>query len=144
MVPLGYVERLGVSVLNDDQSSVDTSVSGQLMIESMNVEIVSVSHIEEGYGYVDIRVLETGLARVSLEVEGDDRRGRTGLYGYVTKLPVWEITVDPIEFAEIWATPFEKIKIEGSVVRDGVEYSAKLRLHGGASRDFIKKSLERG
>lgn len=58
-----------------------------------------------------------------------------------SQLPVWELTVDPARLAEIHATPHADRHVEARLRVDGVERPARVRLHGGTSRDFAKKSF---
>lgn len=56
-------------------------------------------------------------------------------------LPVWELDVDPAQLAEVYADPHADRHVEARLRVDGVARAARIRLHGGTSRDFVKKSF---
>lgn len=58
-----------------------------------------------------------------------------------SSLPVWELTADPAELAKAYATPHADRYLEVRLRVDGEERQGRMRLHGGTSRDFAKKSF---
>lgn len=58
-----------------------------------------------------------------------------------SSLPIWELAVDPAQLAEVYADPHADRHVEARLRVDGVERAARIRLHGGTSRDFAKKSF---
>jgi len=55
--------------------------------------------------------------------------------------PVWALTIDPARLAELVADPHANRYVDATVTAAGVSHPARVRLHGGTSRDFVKKSF---
>lgn len=56
-------------------------------------------------------------------------------------LPAWALTIDPARLAELVADPHANRYVDATVTAAGVSHPARVRLHGGTSRDFVKKSF---
>lgn len=141
LIPTLTIERLEVRVLTPGQN-LDTAAAGQLrVLTTPGIEIVSEGIVVDGYGEVSLRFLNEGVHQVELSLENDVRLGSVEIEAYTTQLPIWEFEIVPEEFEEILANPGERITKPGQLVVDGVTHQTTVRVHGGASRDFPKKSL---
>ncbi len=141
LIPVGVAERIFVRVLTPE-ATLDTSASGQLSLTSVNgVQIISEGVVSEGYGEIEVEFTEAGVHSLDISLEGDSRVGRSQIEAYEPRLPIWELSADQDEFAEMFDRPAERINIEGTVAVDGELHQTRMRIHGGASRDFPKKSL---
>ena len=56
-------------------------------------------------------------------------------------LPVWDLAIDPPRLAELLAAPHENRRVEAAITVGGATHAVRVRLHGGTSRDFVKKSF---
>jgi hypothetical protein len=63
------------------------------------------------------------------------------VHAYAGRLATWSLDVDPAAFQRMVDAPDDGIRISGSLTVGDVEYATALRIHGGTSRAFPKKSL---
>tara|TARA_R110002096_G_scaffold42143_4_gene113700 strand:+ start:135637 stop:137238 length:1602 start_codon:yes stop_codon:yes gene_type:complete len=141
LLPTGVSERVIVRVLNDD-STLDTSATGQLRIApATGISIVSEGLVIAGYGEVVVQLSDAGPAIIALTLDGDPRVGRVELEAYEPRIPIWQLSADEDDLDEMFSNPGDRITIDGEVVVDGETHLTEFRVHGGASRDFPKKSL---
>jgi spore coat protein H len=141
LLPTNVSERIIVRVLNDD-STLDTSATGQLRIApATGITIVSEGIAIAGYGEVVLQISQAGPIVIELTLDGDPRIGRVELEAYEPRLPIWQLRADEDDIEEMFASPGDRITIDGEVEVDGESHLTEFRVHGGASRDFPKKSL---
>lgn len=144
LIPSGVAERIVVRVLNED-SSLDSSATGELSLDPLpGMEVLATSPVRDGRGEVTLRFSEPGNYVLSLSLANDLRVGTVEVASYAPRLPIWRLNVDSIAFDDMLDNSHERIKIDGQVEVAGVVHATELRVHGGASRGFPKKSLRFG
>jgi hypothetical protein len=71
--------------------------------------------------------------------------GRVCRHGYCLRpaLPVWSLAVAPADLQRIVANPYDEIVVPCSLAVDDATYEegCEVRIHGGTSRDYPKKSF---
>lgn len=142
LIPTGVIERMEVLVLNEDRGSLDASASGALTVEpASGIEVISQTEVEAGEAEVALRFSAPGVYEVFLSLQGDPRSGTIEVQAYEPRLPIWEVRAATDELEEMFASPSERIKIDAQLAAGKSTYDTTVRIHGGASRDFSKKSL---
>lgn len=141
LLPTNVSERIIVRVLNPD-STLDTSATGQLRVTpTPGVSILSEGIAIAGYGEVVVQLSEVGPAPIELTLEGDARVGRVELEAYAPRLAIWQLRADEDDLDEMFSNAGDRITIDGEIEVAGERHATEFRVHGGASRDFPKKSL---
>lgn len=139
--PVGFRERALIEVL-DDQGQLDTSYDGQLGWSlPAGVEIVDATPVTAGQAEVTFLFTQAGTIKLEAGLPDDPRTGSVELVAYDVKLPVWELEVDPVDLDTIYASPGDKLWVQGVLTIDSVPHITNLRLHGGSSRYYRKKSF---
>ncbi len=138
----GVTTWLDVVVLDAGTGAADPSASGAITIDAgADATVVSVTPLIEGRAQVAVRFAAEGTFDVTATYPADGRTGVTQLIAYTSQLPIWEVTVDPADLEMMTDMPFERIQIDGALTVEGVAYTTTMRVHGGTSRDFVKKSF---
>lgn len=138
--PLGELETVEVTALTADKKRDDTAEGALKVSADADVEVVSAEDMKAGRANVQVRVKTAGAHTLTVTLP-DGRTGQARLWGFATQLPVWTLTVDPADLAEVVANPLERIWAKVSLTRGGKTFQGKMRLHGGSSRTFKKKSF---
>lgn len=108
---------------------------------SQGFEIQSISEPVSGRLSVRYRLTEPGIYTLNATVENSTRTGSTQIAGYETNLPIWEIQTSPEDWESLIAgDPAEYTRVPVTLVLEGVSYAAQMRLHGGSTRWYAKKS----
>ncbi len=138
--PLGHDETVTVTVV-DAKGKPDADATGVLTLtNSAGVTIVDVPSVQAGVAQIRLQVTQLGEQLVTATLP-DGRAGQIRLWGFQTQLPVWRIDVDPADLAKLNANALETIWVPVTLRRDGKTHVGKMRLHGGSSRTFPKKSF---
>ena len=138
--PVGHDETVTVMVL-DAQGKPDTDATGALKLSnSAGVTIVDAQSVKAGVAQIRLQVTQLGEQLLTATLP-DGRAGQIRLWGFQTQLPVWRIDVDPADLAKLNANALERIWVPVTLLRDGKTHVGKMRLHGGSSRTFPKKSF---
>ena len=139
--PVGVRERALIRVL-DNQARVDTSYTGALSWTlPEGVEIVAATALTAGQAEVTFRFTRAGSFQLVATLSDDPRSGRAELIAYNPRLPVWELSVDPAALAALLDDPGRDDSIAGVLTIETARHDTLLRLHGGSSRYFDKKSF---
>jgi spore coat protein H len=139
--PVGVVERVSVSVLNDAGAR-DQSFSGTLHFSLPDsVEVVSSAAVVAGASELALRFHAAGSFRIAAVLDGDPRAGSADVIAYAPQLPIWELQVADSDLARLVDNPLSDEQVDAVLAIDGVEHATKLRLHGGSSRKFPKNSF---
>lgn len=145
--PIGAVEVVDVSARLSD-GSLDLAVHGPLTVQaSAGLELVATTPMVKGEASVRVRLLADGPAPLTMKLP-DGRSASVALRGYASRLPRLQLEVG----AEAWKSlhvDFEAdVWVEGTLREQtpagadiGAPHPVRLRLHGGSSRQFHKKSL---
>ena len=143
--PVGVDERLEIKVYYEDIDERDPYADGALSIESApEVDVVEVSDVSSGRSEALIRFREPGrhlLTGVFTGEDGETGTGTVEVMAYAPQLPIWEMAIDPSDLEEIVDDPYERIKVPAVLTVDGTAYETEVRLHGGSSRGYPKKSF---
>ena len=139
--PSGFDVRVNVRVL-DDSAQLDSSYSGTLLWQlPQDVHVVEDSPVMAGQASARLRFGVPGVALLQVGLTDDARVGQRELQVYAPQLPVWELTVDPDDLQRIVDDPEGRELIAASLRIDGVDHATLMRLHGGSSRYYEKKSF---
>ena len=140
--PLGLPEQVSISVLLAQGGDVDNKAKGALTAEAdAGVQILSIAPLEDGRASLRLQVQTPGPHWLKVSLEGDQRTGSVGLWGFKTQLPIVEIFLARPDLKEILKKFKDKIWVPALARIQGEERSCKLRLHGGSSKEHPKKSL---
>ncbi len=140
--PVGVVERVEIRVQKPGSDDTDGQAKGPLVVViSPDAEILAINDkFDGGYGEVLVRLPVAGKYTLTATL-GDGRAGWAEVIAYQTKLPVWEVELNYKDFQGLIATPNESSYIPIKLIVDGASRAGEVRLHGGTSREFPKKSL---
>lgn len=139
--PTGYDVRIDIRVLNPASGKIDPNATGTLSFELPDGVILSAPvDVVAGKAEAVVRFLAVGTFRIVASLS-DGRTGSVELAAYATQLPVWEIAVDETGLAAMLAAPSESHSVDAQLAVEGSRYATTLELHGGAARDYPKKSF---
>ena len=137
----GLVTTLDL-VARDPGGAIDGAAGGVVALDlAGGGTVLEVPSMVAGRARARVRFTEPGTFTATATLTADGRTGTTALATYRSQLPVWELTIDPVELAAMEARPQELIQVPAGLTIDGVALATKVRLHGGSSRDFEKKSF---
>ena len=141
MQPIGELEHVAVMALTAT-GAVDVDAGGSVAVKlPAGVELVKSEPLVAGRGAVIVRVNSSGGHDIEAALGGDPRIGKVRLFGYASELPTWRLEVDEAKLLDMYAKVEERVWINGTLDAAGDKHSVKLRLHGGSSRQYPKKSL---
>lgn len=143
--PTEVAERVEIEILNADGDTRDYGAEGTLSITSnLNMAVIDVTDVTYGSADALISFLETGRHTLTARFTDDDGEERTGtadVVAYGPQLPIWEMAIDETDLHELKANPYDRIKVPAVLTVDGTSYETEVRIHGGSSRDYPKKSF---
>jgi len=141
MQPIGEVERV-VVLVRQATGTIDGDANGELEVKAAEgVEVVAKEPVVKGRGAVRVKLGKAGAADIQVGLKGDKRTGKATLHGYASKLPIWRVEAENSAWDKMVATPTERIWVPCELVVGNKKYAGKVRLHGGSSRHYPKKSL---
>ena len=140
--PLAYEEVLLVKIFTPSSEALDVNVQGPLSVDGgEGVTVLSVGDIIAGQAEVLVRYDQPGKQRIrGWLAEPDGRSGQLEVEVYLPQVPVWQITIDPADLALITDNPSTRIYVPIELLVSGTSYPSEMRLHGGSSRSYPKKS----
>lgn len=139
--PTGVVTTLDLVAL-DAGGGHDASVTGAIQLElGGGGDVLEVAPMVGGETQARVRFTAAGTFTVTATHTQGGQSGTSEVAAYATRLPVWELTIDPADLAAMEASPFEELRFAATVTIDGQPLATTVRLHGGTSRDFPKKSF---
>jgi hypothetical protein len=137
----GVITTLDLVAL-DASGARDPNAAGAVTLDlGPSGTVIAVSTMANGRAEAQVWFDTPGDVTVTATLAADGRTGTTALRAYTSQLPIWDVAIDPAQYAEIVAMPFAGLKIPAVLTVDGVTYDATVRLHGGTSRDFEKQSF---
>ncbi len=142
--PTGVSVRVEIRVFETGTEVLDASATGTVAVDVGAVgEVVEQTAVESGRAVVWIRFDEPGQHVISAQANLLDgtRTGEVEIATFTSQLPIWQVAIDNSDWAKIKADPLETIKVPIDLEVGGQSYSGTVRLHGGSSREFPKKSL---
>ncbi|MCP4603181.1 MAG: hypothetical protein GY847_22150 [Proteobacteria bacterium] len=141
--PVGFRERLRIKIYKTGSDSVDLAAKGPLQLDAGDAAtVIEVTPIVDGEAEAVVRFEEPGVH----VIEGSlpDLDGRTGtieILAYNTQLPVWDMEINEQDLDVITSNPTERIKVRATLTIDNQTYATQVRIHGGSSREYRKKSF---
>ena len=140
--PVGVTVRLDLTVLDDQTSEVDASATGAIALDLDPAgEVVEISDIEAGRARATVRFDAPGAVSLTATLADDDRSGTNEVLAYEPRLPVWELAIDPEDWGALSSGAYENTKWPCSLRAEGRDHTGTIRLHGGSSREYPKKSF---
>jgi hypothetical protein len=142
--PVGVKEKMLMEVHRAGGSTVDGTVHGYLEITAgEGVTVLQCDSMSAGTAEMVVRFDTPGTytIAVTLATASDTLRGTVAIVAYLSQLPIAEMEIDEQDFRTIRADPYKKIKVPAVFTYDGIRYASEVRLHGGSSRDYPKKSF---
>ncbi len=141
LVPTGVPATLELEAL-DASGAADAAAGGEVTLDLAGAgAVVSRSPMFGGRARVQVRLDRPGPVTAVAGLRGDGRRGLVRLIAYESQLPIWNLTIDPARLRALEAAPHENQPVPARLTVAGVEHETAVRLHGGTSRDFPKKSF---
>jgi spore coat protein CotH len=143
LLPVGVAERVLISVFRSGTREVDAAAAGAVVLDIVPPSAsIDVSPLVGGQAEAVVHFAEAGRHTLSARLAGgDDRTGTAEAIAYETQLPVWELEIRESDLARIVDRPWETTSVPGTITVDGVGYGTEVRLQGGSSRGFPKKSF---
>lgn len=146
MEPLGVDVRVAIEVHDPDTGALDEAAVGPIeLAPTAGLRVVSVAPLGGGRGDAVVRFEVPGAHVLVASIGGaSPRDGSVGVWAYEPRLPIWEIDGDPAELARVLSPedPYAEGLEAVVTLRVGDHQGpATLRLHGGSSRGYPKRSL---
>ena len=138
MVPIDADIAVTVTVLNDANET-DITAQGPINVTVANATVTEPLIAVDGVARGTVRFHDVGTAAATAEY--GPQSGTAEAYAYHSQIEIWELDVDEDGMAAMLADPWEKIWVPSTMTVDGTAYEGKVRLRGGTSRDFDKKSF---
>ncbi len=145
--PIGAVEVIDGSARLGDGGR-DVAMNGPLNVEvSPAFELVAQTPMVQGEASVRVRVLVAGPAPLTVKL-ADGRSASVGVRGFQSRLPRLLLEVGADAWAALHVDVEANVFVEGTLREQtpggadiGEPHPVRLRLHGGSSRQFRKKSM---
>lgn len=102
---------------------------------------LAIESFAAGEGVVRVVFATEGEHTLTLSDPASTRDGTFVLAAYTPRLPVWEIDVDPLALDAMEADPFADVEAPATLKTPDGSYVGQLRLRGGSSREYRKKSF---
>ena len=145
MIPRGVDERVIVRVLSTDDGDIDTAAIGVVSVTGGDDRrVCETIAVVDGQGEGICRFDEIGTIALTAgftAVDGETLFGDRTVIVFETQLPVWEMRIDASDYDEIMRSPGEEIYVPAELVAAGRGYGTEVRIHGGSSRSYPKKSF---
>jgi len=138
--PVGVIEKMRLRL----QSSGSEPRDGVLKIDAGNGAVILDSgSLGSVNAALSVRFDTQGSHTITavFAAASDTLRGTVTIAAYAPQLPIVEMTVDEDDYGSILDDPYENISVPAQFTYDGNRYSCTVRLHGGSSRDYPKKSF---
>jgi spore coat protein H len=142
--PTDVEEHILIEVHLQNTGDLDTYAFGELTVDAgPDAEVLSAAAVESGTGAVSVRFDTPGAHQltVSFKDESGERSGSIEIIAYAPQLPIYEMTIAESDFERLLDNPYEKITVPAGLTVDGQAFGTRVRIHGGASRDYPKKSF---
>ena len=144
MEPIGVAVPVAIEVFLPGTDALDEEAQGAITLDIGDTgEVLEQSSVVNGRAHAVIRFDRVGThpVGVTATLAQDMRVGTREIVAFSSQLPIWEIAVVETDFERILDDPGQRIKIPVDLVIDGDAYTGEMRLHGGSSRFYPKKSF---
>ncbi len=148
--PIGEIESVEVTVV-DAGGQPDLAAKGVLTLQlGPGLTLVEAPPLQEGHATLLVRVDAEGLSPLTITAPATagaaaGAQVSVGLRGYVSQLPRLHLEVAPADMKALLADPHNDLWVQATlrevVGSSDLSHPARLRLHGGSSREFGKKSF---
>jgi hypothetical protein len=118
----------------------DTLANGAFVLDAgPNAVVLESNLLEAGRARATVRFESPGSHVLTATTAGES--GTTELVAYASQLPIWELELDPVALEAMIANPYVDTTSAATLRVDGADYATDVRLHGGTSRGYPKKSF---
>ena len=148
--PIGEVESIEITVF-DAAGDLDPGANGALTVQlGPGLTLVEAAPLVAGQATLLVRVGAVGPSPLTVTAPSGAGAAAgaqisVGLRGYQSALPRLHLTIAPLDFQALLADPNADVWVPATlrevVGADDATHPARLRLHGGSSREFGKKSF---
>jgi hypothetical protein len=137
----GVAEAVGLEVYQKGAFTPDPAAPTPTVTSDATVQVQNVE--ASGGGKFVAWLTFTAPGKRTLQAKlPDGRTGQAEVFVYATPLPVWRLDVAPAVFAQLHAERSDKTEQPCSLTVGGKTYQgATVRVHGGTSKDYPKRSL---
>lgn len=141
--PVGISERIEVAFWDVEGKSIDKDIEGELLMETDESTIVEeIGPIVEGRAEVVVKFKTPGVHEIRGSLVNDAQRvGKVEYMAYEAKIPIWNMEIAEEDLQLILDNPGERQKVPCELTIDGAAYLSLVRIHGGSSRYYLKKSF---
>ena len=138
LLPAGVVTTLDIVAMTA-AGAFDPDARGALVVDlGGRGQVIDVTPLTDGRALARVRL--EGRGPVPLGLRAGALTGTSPVMVYETRLPVWELAVDQVQLDGLAATAHEDRRLPARLTVNGVDFDTTVRLHGGTSRDYPKKS----
>lgn len=139
--PIGVDVRIPLEVRQIGTGELDVAATGPIaLVVDGGAEVVAVADVEAGLSEATVRFLAPGLVHLSATIP-DGRDGTAEVLAYEPRVPIWEMEVDPADLDALLDDGIEDDRFPMTLTVDGRAHAGTVRLHGGSSRYYRKKSF---
>ncbi len=142
--PVGTTERVEIEVYRAGSDELDEDALGELEFDAgPQATVLEVGMVDAGIAYADVVFDAPGVHELfaAFVDEADERTGSVEIMAFETQLPIWEMTISPDDLESIVDNPNIRKKVPATLTVEGDPYETKVRIHGGSSRSYPKKSF---
>lgn len=139
MAPVDRTITLRIKLGVDSLEAPDPGVDPEFSLEPADAGTLGPWSYRDGSLYADLVIGREGPFVVDARL-GEDRAHRERR-AYRSVLPVWELTLDEAEFDVALEDPSAEHWVDFALAAADEQRTGELRLHGGSSRHWRKKSL---
>lgn len=140
--PVGVAVRVRLEVHDEKTGALDPRASGPIALDlDPPGEVIAIDDVRAGLGEATVRLATPGLVRLHATLEEDGRDGSAEVLAYEPRVPVWELTIEPGDLSALLDSGFDNQRWPVVLWVAGRAHAGTVRLHGGSSREFPKKSF---
>lgn len=140
--PVGAEVRVRFHVYRYGDSALDVDFQGPLSVAvDPPTATVEVAELQNGEGALRVIFAEEATHTITFDDPASSRWGTVQLFSYAPRLPVWELSLAPEDLDWMNEDPYEQREAPATLRTPVGEWPGTLRLRGGSSREFIKKSF---
>ncbi|MCO4768519.1 MAG: CotH kinase family protein [Deltaproteobacteria bacterium] len=142
MQPVGAELRMRIEVLDGGELDADFDGAVGIVASPPGLWVELDASASGGVVEVRYRLDQPGLVSLSLSVD-DGRTGSAQLFGFESQLPLWrlETTAEDWQTLRTSASGTDRVRVPVGLEVDGEAFTGTVRLHGGSSVEFSKKSF---
>ncbi len=143
--PTNQVLRVPIEIRQIGTGDLDVDYVGEVFVEATppeGFEVIEITEPVGGIAQLSYRLSAPGPVELLATITGSGRDGTAELFGFASNLPVLDFDLSDADWDTLREDPGESIWFDAPLTMDdGTTYAAEVRLHGGSSRHYLKKSL---